>query len=146
MNAIAGQTLDRVLEAAVIRNWPDLVPDGNMAQIHIEYEFGKAGNIAFLQIWSSQSRGIWHLVCTFAVGASSASSSGIQFANGYASSQLQKTLTCLLEHQDVFVPPPNLHRNGLVQIAPPSKEEKAAAAVLIDQALERVESQEAVAV
>jgi len=45
------QNLDRVLDAAVIVTWPDLITLGHSGIVHVEYDFGVKGNITFLQVW-----------------------------------------------------------------------------------------------
>jgi len=43
------QNLDRVLDAAVIVTWPDLITLGHSGIVHVEYDFGVKGNITFLR-------------------------------------------------------------------------------------------------
>jgi hypothetical protein len=131
--------LDRVLEAAVILSWPDLMPNSESGLVHVEYDLGTTGEIGFLQVWSSEVRGFWHLVCTY---SSSPQKNDIQFENGYSSKRLAEILNSVMSHQDIFQPPPDLGRQGLLQIAPPSEKERIAARVLITEALDRVGSSE----
>jgi hypothetical protein len=140
MNKTEGQRLDRVLEAAVIMTWPDLVAEGECGLVHVEYDFGDRGGITFLQVWLSQTRGVWHLVCSYF--GSTFDQRGIQFENGYASERLAETLNSVMHYQDMLLPPPNLGRQGLLQITTPSEKERAAATILIREALDRVGSTE----
>lgn len=39
------QQLDRILEAAVITSWPELVADGESGLVHFECDYGVAGDI-----------------------------------------------------------------------------------------------------
>jgi hypothetical protein len=140
MNRAQCQSLDRVLEAAVIMTWSDLIPAGDSGVIHIEYDVGNRGNISFLQVWLSQTRGVWRLVCSYLV--STFDQPDIQFENGYGSERLTEALNSVMHHQDAFLPPAKLGRQGLLQITTPSEKEHAAAAILIREALDRVGSTE----
>jgi hypothetical protein len=134
--------LDRVLEAAVTSSWSDLMPNAEAGLIHVEYNFGMASDIAFLQVWSSEVRGFWHLVCTCCISPSGPQRHDIQFENGYSTERLAATLNSVMRHQDPFQPPPDLGRKGLLQIAAPSEADRTTAKVLIKQALDRIESRE----
>ena len=59
MGETAGQPLDRILEAAVIVSWRDLVPNKEAALVHVEYDSDARGNVTFLRVWSSTVRGFW---------------------------------------------------------------------------------------
>lgn len=131
------QQLDRILEAAVIVSWPELMADGEPGSIHVEYDFGPKGEVSLLRIWLSQTRGVWHLVCSYSDSTSGRNRS-IQFENGYASERLAETFTFAMRHQDIFLPPPNLGRQGLLQIAAPSEKERASAITLIKEAFDVV--------
>jgi hypothetical protein len=65
---------------------------------------------------------------------------GVHFSNGYESEGLAHTLEFVMQHQESFALPPNLGRQGLLQIPSPSVEERAAAAAVINQAIERLTS------
>jgi hypothetical protein len=134
------QDLDRVLEAAVVVTWPDLIAVGDSGIVHLEYDFGARGNITFLQVWLSQTRGVWHLVYSYF--GSTFDQRGIQFENGYRSPRLAETLNSVMHHQDAFLPPPNLGRPGLLQITTPSEKERVAAAISIREAFDQVASTE----
>jgi hypothetical protein len=43
-----------------------------------------------------------------------------------------------MQHQDAFSPPPNLGRNGLIQIQTPTEQDIAAASVSLSEALDRI--------
>lgn len=139
MNEMECQRLDRILEAAVIVSWPDLVANGAPALVHVEYDFGPSGDISFLQVWCSTIRGVWHLVCTYSVTVTHPRKDGLKFANGYASARLTDTLNFVMRHQDKFLVPPNLGRQGLLQITSPSTEELTSTRLLIKESLERIE-------
>lgn len=142
VSSMQSQELDSVLEAAIVSSWPELVPDDGAGQIHIEYELGAAAKITFLRVWFSKRRGIWHLICTWSVGPSGPRNRKIQFEAGYVSEELNGSLNSILQHQDAFVLPASLDREGLVQIGTPSQKERAAAVSLIRQALDQIRSGE----
>jgi hypothetical protein len=140
MNRAECQNLDRVLEAAVVVTWPDLIPGADSGIVHVEYDFGSRGSIAFLQVWLSQTRGVWHLVYSYS--GSTFDQRDIQFDNNDCSQRLAETLDSVMHHQDAFLPPPNLGRQGLLQITTPAEKERAAAAISIKEALDQVASAE----
>jgi hypothetical protein len=65
---------------------------------------------------------------------------GIRFENGYRSEGLAEMLEVVMQHQNSFVLPPNLGRQGLLQISTPTAEESAAATVVINAAFDRLNS------
>jgi len=60
---------------------------------------------------------------------------GIRFENGYQSEGLARILEFVMQHQDSFVPPPNLDRQGLLQIPMPTEKESAAAVIAVNEAI-----------
>jgi len=114
-------------------SWPELMADGDPGSIHVEYDFGPKGEVTFVRILLSKTRGVWHLVCSYSLSTSGPRNSHIQFENGYVSERLAETVNFAMQHQDIFLPPPNLGRQGLLQIAPPSEKERAAASALIKE-------------
>src|SRR5215472_10281906 len=105
MNKIECQRLDRVLEAAVIMTWPDLIAADESGFIHVEYDFGDRDNVTFLQVWLSQTGGVWRLVCSYF--GSTFDQRDIQFETDYGSERLRGVLNFVMHHQDAFLPPPN---------------------------------------
>ena len=49
--------LSRILEAAVVASWADLMRGAKTGVVHIEYGFAPRGTLDFLQVWSAISRG-----------------------------------------------------------------------------------------
>jgi hypothetical protein len=45
-----------------------------------------------------------------------------------------------MRHQDAFSPPPNLGRNGLIQVQTPTETESEVAAMSLSEALDRLTS------
>jgi len=50
------QSLERILESAVVVSWPDLMLSDQTGLIHIEYGFAVGGTLDFLKVWSSVIR------------------------------------------------------------------------------------------
>ena len=113
--------------------------------IHVEYGFAVGGTLDYLKVWSSPTRGHWHLACRYWLLANTFYGASVGFENGNKSDGLAHLLEITMQHQNWFVLPPNLVRQGLVQISTPAAEEIAAAAALISVAFERLASSPAVA-
>lgn len=134
------QSLERVLESAVVASWPDLVRGAQKGLIHIEYGFAAGGTLDYLKLWSSITPGQWLLACEYWMTASTLHGAGICFDNGYQSEGLAHILGFLMQHQDAFALPANLGRQGLLQISTPTEEESTAAAASVSEAFERLGS------
>ena len=55
------QSLDRILESAVIVSWTDLVWNTQSKLIQIEYGFAPSGTVDYLKVWSAIEWGIGFL-------------------------------------------------------------------------------------
>jgi len=133
MNPDEKQSLEQMLESAIVVSWADLMRDAPTGLIHIEYGFAPGGTLDYLKVWSSLTRGHWLLACEYWMSASTFHGTGVRFDNGYASEGLAHILEFVMQHQISFVLPPNLGRQGLLQISPPTGEESAAAAALVKE-------------
>src|SRR5579864_1737919 len=129
-------SLERILESAVVISWADLTRGTPTGLIHIEYGFAGSGTLDYLKVWSSLSRGHWLLACEYWMSANTYHGTGIGFDNGYKSEGLAHILEVAMQHQNSFVLPPNLGRQGLLQISTPSAEESAAAPAVINVAFD----------
>jgi hypothetical protein len=134
------QSLDQVLESAIVVSWADLMHGAEAGLIHIEYGFAPGGTLDYLKVWSSISRGHWLLACEYWMSASTFHDTGIRFDNGYQSEGLAHILGFIMQHQDAFILPPNLGRQGLLQIPTPTAEESKAAAASVNHAFDRLGS------
>src|ERR1700756_464224 len=128
MKLYEDQNLERVLESAVVASWADLMRGRQNGLIHIEYGFAASGTLDYLQVWSSITRGYWFLVCSYWMSPSRLHDSGVHFDNGYQSEGLAHILQVVMQHQSAFSLPPNLGRQGLLQITTPTEIESMAAA------------------
>ena len=134
------ESMEQILESAVVANWTDLMPGGRSGLIHIEYGFAASGTLDYLKVWASIKRGYWLLACTYWMSASQSHDPGVHFDNGFESKGLAHILEVVMQHQKVFALPQNLNRPGLLQIAMPTEKERKAAAVSINDAFDRVNS------
>jgi hypothetical protein len=131
--------LERILESAVVVSWFDLTRGTPTSLIQIEYGFAADGTLDYLKVWSSLTRGHWLLACQYWMSANTFHSAGVAFENGYKSEGLAHILEGTMQHQNSFALPPNLGRQGLLQISTPTAEEIAAAETLIDVAFDRLD-------
>jgi hypothetical protein len=132
------QSLDRILESAIVVSWDDLMRDAQTGLIHVEYGFAPSGTLDFLKVWSSLTRGHWLLACEYWMSATTFHGSGVRFDNGYESEGLANILEFVMQHQSEFDLPANRGRQGLLQISTPTSEESAAAGELIHGACDHL--------
>ena len=133
-------SLDRLLESAVVASWTDLVRGVPVALIHVEYDFTGSGTLDYLQVWSCIVRGHWLMVCGYQMAGSEFHDTGVQFHNGYQSADLARTLELVILHQKTFTLPRNFGRAGLLQIATPTQIASEAAAVSVNETFHRINS------
>jgi hypothetical protein len=127
------QSLERILESAIVVSWEDLMHDAQTGLIHIKYDFAPDGTLENLNVWSSIIRGHWFLVCDYWMSASKFHGVGIHFENGYQSETLAHILEVIMQHQDSFALVPNLGRQGLLQVQTPTQGESTAAAASMSE-------------
>jgi hypothetical protein len=129
------KSLERTLESAIVVSWTDLMHGAQTGLIHIEYGFAPIGTLDYLKVWSSITRGHWLLACEYWMSANTFHGIGIRFDNEYESEGLAGILEFVMQHQNSFVLPPNLGRQGLLQIPTPTEEESADAAISVNEAI-----------
>jgi hypothetical protein len=134
------QSLERILESAVVVSWADLMPGTQAGLVHIEYGFASGGTLDYLNFWSSVTRGQWLLAGEYWMSSSTSHSAGVHFHNGYQSEGLALILESVMQHQLAFSLPGNLGRQGLLQISTPTQEQSMRAAAVVSEALDRVGS------
>jgi hypothetical protein len=137
MKPFENQSLERILESAIVVSWADLMRGAQTGLIHIEYGFAAGGTLDYLQVWSSITRGHWLLACGYWMSASKFHGTGVHFDNQYQSEGLAHILEFVMQHQTAFVLPPDRGRLGLLQIPTPTEEESMAAAASVSEAFDR---------
>ena len=65
---------------------------------------------------------------------------GVYFDNGYKSEGLARIFEVVMQHQSMFALPPNLGRQGWLQIETPTEKECKEAAVLMNAVFDRTNS------
>ena len=140
MKANESQSLERILESAVVVSWADLMRGTQAGLIQIEYRFAVAGTLDYLMFWSSISRGHWLLVLDYWTSPSQFHSAGVHFDNGYQSESLKHILDSVMQHQTDFSLPVDFGRQGLLQIATPTQQETIVASALLDESLQHLGS------
>jgi hypothetical protein len=140
MSANESQSLERVLESAVVVSWPDLMRGAQAGLVQIEYDFAAGGTLDDLKFWSSITRGHWLLAVEYWASPSKSHSTGVHFENGYESDALKHILNLVMQHQSKFSLPVNLGRQGLLQIAAPTQQESVLASALVNETLDCLDS------
>ena len=140
MSANESQSLERVLESAVVVSWPDLMRGAQAGLVQIEYDFAAGGTLDDLKFWSSITRGHWLLAVEYWASPSKSHSTGVHFENGYESEALKHILNSVMQHQSKFSLPVNLGRQGLLQIAAPTQQESVLASALVNETLDCLDS------
>jgi hypothetical protein len=125
--------LDQILESAVVLSWKDLVPAAETGLVHIEYRLGPGGSLEYLKVWLSITRGHRYLVCEW-TGTPSSVANHVSFSNDFYSKDLAQMLESIIQHQAKFFQDLTLHRDGLVQVHPPTEEDRSAAENCINEA------------
>ncbi len=121
MKLTENQTLEQILESAIVASWQDLTNGAQPGLIHVEYNFTAGGTLDDLRIWSSITRGHWLLTCEYGMSASKSHSGGVRFDNGYHSEGLAHTLEFVMSHGSRNRSGPDLGPRSLRprQISPP---------------------------
>jgi hypothetical protein len=140
VNPASAQRLDRVVEAAVILSWADLMKDSKSGLLHVEYACAADSSLEYLKLWSSVTRGDWRLACDYWMSASTLHAKGVHVENGFRSQDLSQTLEFIMQHQEAFSRCLDRGRTGLLQVQVPTEAESTAAAESVREAFGRVNS------
>ena len=135
---VATFQLDATLADALVLNWSDLMPELTSGLIHIEYHVGTGAAIEFVKVWAAPTRGQWDLVCEHFVLQSTASKSGLRFANGYKSEGLEKMLDLIMQHQEIFQVGSRAGADRMIQVPPPTAADTLAASGTMDAFRDRL--------
>lgn len=140
MNTKESQSLERMLQYAVLVSWTDLMRGAQTGLIHVEYGFAEGGTLDYLKFLSSISRGHWLLALEYWTSPSKSHSIGVHFDNGYESETLKQILDSVMQHQTEFSLPVDFGRQGLLQVATPTQQESVVASALVNETLHRLGS------
>jgi len=124
--AIARPSLDRVIENAVVLSWSELMPKATRGIIHVEYHSGPERLLEYLKVWSSTERGYWNLVCEYWKCSLWSHVPGLTFGKSCQPGDFSRSLESVMRHENDFERLPQ--EDGLIQIYPPTTEDKRLAA------------------
>src|SRR2546422_10537875 len=119
MKPYENQSLERILESAIVVSWADLMRGAQTGLIHIEYGFAAGGTLDYLQVWSSVTPGHWLLAFGDWMSASRLYGTGGHFDNKYQSEGLAHILEFVMQHPNAFLLSPERGRQGLLQLSTP---------------------------
>src|SRR5947208_13654117 len=105
MKPYENQSLERILESAIVVSWADLMRGAQTGLIHIEYGLAAGGTLDYLQVWSSVTRGHSLLACGYCMSASRFHGTGAHFDNKYQSEGLAHIPELGMQSPPAFVPP-----------------------------------------
>lgn len=118
--------LDDALKHIVVSNWDTLMPDPNSGLIHINYYTGQDGSLDYLTIEAATgARGHWTTICNFWAKPIWSHAPGLEFRNGLYAAEFERMMNRLMWREERFAP--LTHKHGLIQIHPPSEEDRLAA-------------------
>jgi hypothetical protein len=135
--AVGTMRLDRILQDAVQAHWNELMPAEDDGWVHIEYRTESDASLQYLKIWGSTTRGCWHLICEQWMTTAWSHVPGLQFFSDYYSEGLGRVLEVVTRHQSAFLPLEPC-QNGMIQVSPPTKEERRTAESWIAEVLARL--------
>src|SRR5512142_112978 len=135
LRAVETLQLDRTLESIVQVHWNALMPAKNAGQIQVEYRTDSDGRLQYLKIWASTERGRWDLVCEQWITAAWSHVPSLRFSPRYYSEALGRTLEVVARHQNAFAPPAGARRDALLQISPPTADERQTAQEFLTEVL-----------
>ncbi len=126
-------SFDGALAYTVIQSWDELMPDRTSGLIHVEYQTGEKSSTDFLKVWASIVRGSWKLVCELWMRPLWSHTTGLRFENDYHSEAFANNLELVMGQEGAF--PRLSEKAGLIQVHPPTEEERREADQWINLAL-----------
>jgi hypothetical protein len=126
--------MDRILQSAVVLSWKDLLHVSQKGLIHIDYAPGPS--LQHLKIWQLAGTGSWSLICEYWMRQGEAVSpvTGLTFSNDYHSEGLAQMLEVIMQHQGRFMTSFCRSGAGLIQVTPPTEQERRAASACMRDA------------
>jgi hypothetical protein len=129
--------LERAFRYAVTAAWDDLTRAKKPRSIHVEYLCEPGAIINHVSVWSLGSGGYQDLLCDYWTTSSPAHPMGISFVNNCYSEKLAQIFDVVMKNQGQFTRAADACRHGLVQIGPPTKEERLGAIAWTEAILSR---------
>ncbi len=129
------QSLDQLLNSAVVLNWEALTQSTTSGRVRIEYHIGADGGLEYLKLWSS-AREYWSLICEYSTHLSW--SDGPRFCNGYHSRSLGRILQSIMMNQKLCGIGSSPNTNKTLEVGPPSPEELDAARLQVSETFQPV--------
>ena len=127
------QSLDQLLNSAVVLNWDALTQSSAPGRVRVEYHIGVHGALEYLRMWNT-TREYWSLICEFS--AHLGWSDGLRFCNGYHSRSLSRILQSIMMNQGLCTHTRSPSSNGTLEVGPPTTEEVEAARLQVTETFE----------
>lgn len=124
------QSLDQLLNSAVVLNWDALTRSSTPGRIRVEYHIGADGALEYLKVWNS-AREYWSLICEYSVHLGL--SDGPRFCNGYHSHSLGRLLQSIMMSQRVCSDTSTPNSNGRLEVGPPTMDDVEAARLRVSE-------------
>lgn len=124
--SVPPQSLDQLLNSAVVLNWHSLTQASTPGRVRVEYHIGSDGGLENLKIWDS-AREYWSLICDYSTHRGW--SDGPRFCNGYHSRSLSRLLQSIAMNQRRCSP----NTNGMLEVGPPTADDVQAAQLRLDE-------------
>jgi hypothetical protein len=114
------QSLDQLLNSAVVLNWDVLIQSSTPGRVRVEYHVGTDGALEYLKLWSV-SQEYWSLICEYSVHPGW--SDGPRFCNGFHSRSLSRLLQSIMMNQALCSHSRSPNTNGALEVSPPTAED-----------------------
>ena len=137
---VASRQFDDMLLNALVFNWNELMPQTATGQVQIEYHAGPTGVVEFVKVWGATIRGHWDLICEHGVHLDASSRRKLRFANGHRSEAFRGMLDSIMEHQKLFSAGITPGADCMIQISPPTDNERISAMKMMDVLRDRLAS------
>ncbi|HUI83857.1 MAG TPA: hypothetical protein VL240_06515 [Candidatus Binatia bacterium] len=128
--SVPAQSLDQLLNSAVVLNWDAVTQSSTPGRVRVEYHIGADGALEYLKLWS-HAREYWSLVCEYSAHLSW--SDGPRFCNGYHSRSLSRLLQSIMMNQRLCSHGGRPNTNGTLEVSPPTAEDVDSAKVRISE-------------
>ncbi len=129
------QSLDQLLNSAVVLNWDAITESSTPGRIRVEYHIGADGAMEYLKLWNS-AREYWSLICEYSTHLSW--SDGPRFCNGYHSRSLARLLQSIMMNQRLCSHSRSPNSNGTLEVGPPTAEEIDAAKLQVSETFQPI--------